>query len=180
MPTGHATDSSSTPRPPLRAAERRSAEDILKQAYHLEPHTFKDDAAFKAYDAEIMAVCETAKERTTDFLAALHKMLPGKDMIPYFYYDGALLLLALQDTPSNAKLAASCLVKGDPRDVRGEPHLRTLIEFGRRGLDVTVRLWRSLTTTMRSIWSTTSSIWARTTALFMQSRSFLWTACLRR
>ncbi|WP_395753867.1 hypothetical protein [Prosthecobacter sp.] len=124
------------PRPPLRAAERRPAEEILKNAYHLEPHTIKDAAAFKAYDAEIIAVWEAAKERPEDFIAALKKMLPGQGMVPYFYYDGALLLLTLQETPENLKLAASCLVKGDPRDVRGEPHLRTLIDFGRRGLDV--------------------------------------------
>lgn len=134
---GQATDAGSTPRPPLQAAERQSAEAILKKAYHLEPHTLKDSEAFKAYDAEIIAVWEAAKERPDDFIAALQKMLPGEGMIPYFYYDGALLLLTLQETPANLKLAASCLAKGDPRDVRGEPHLHTLIDFGRRGLDVT-------------------------------------------
>lgn len=124
-------------RPPFRLPEKLSAEALLKKAYHLEPHTIKDNETFKAYDAEIMAVWEAAQERRDEFIGTLQKMLPGEGMIPYFYYDGALLLLTLQDTPSNLKLAASSLVKGDPRDVRGEPHLRTLIDFGRRGLDVT-------------------------------------------
>ncbi len=119
------------------AAARQSAEEVLKKAYHLEPHTIKEDAVFKAYDAGIAAVWEAAKERRNEFIAALQKMLPGEGMIPYFDYDGAMLLLSLEDSPSNYQLAASCLVKGDPRDVRGEPHLRTLIDFGRRGLDVT-------------------------------------------
>ena len=130
-------DKAEQPRPPLRAAERLSAEDILKKAYRLEPHTLANDEKFKAYDAEIIAVWETAKERSNEFIVTLRRMLPGEGMIPYFYYDGALLLLSLEDTESNYKLAAQCLVKGDPRDVMGEPHLRTLIDFGRRGLDVT-------------------------------------------
>lgn len=123
--------------PPLRAAERLSAEALLKKAYRLEPHMIKDDAVFKAYDAEIAAVWETAKARSDEFTVALRKLLPGEGMIPYFYYDGALLLVSLDPTNSNYDLAASCLVKGDPRDVRGEPHLRALIQFGQRGLDVT-------------------------------------------
>jgi hypothetical protein len=134
---GQASDQLKRPRPPLQAAETLSAEAILRKAYRLEPHTLRDGEVFKAYDAEIMAVWETAKERPYEFIAALKNMLPGEGMIPYFYYDGALLLLSLEDTESNFKLAASLLVKGDPRDVRGEPHLRTLIDFGRRGLDVT-------------------------------------------
>lgn len=114
-----------------------SAEAVLKKAYHLEPHAIQDKETFKAYDAEIMAVWEEASKRPDEFISALQTMLPGQDMIPYFYYDGALLLVTLQETPSNFNLAASCLVKGDPRDVRGEPHLHALIAFGSRGLDVT-------------------------------------------
>lgn len=135
---GQAPDPAGKVRTEAKVPDKPSAaEAALKKAYHLEPHTIRDDETFKAYDAEIMSVWEEASKKPAEFIAALQKMLPGQDMIPYFYYDGALLLVTLQETPANFNLAASCLVKGDPRDVRGVPHLHTLIAFGSRGLDVT-------------------------------------------
>jgi hypothetical protein len=116
----------------------------LKQSYHTEPHDLKGNTAFEKYNAEIMALWADAEARKSDYISALKSLLSGKDMIPYFYFDGAMLLLSLEDSADNRKLAASAIPKTDPRDVPGENYVNELINLGNHSTDTSRAVVRIL------------------------------------
>lgn len=116
------------------AAEK--TEEILRRAYHTEPHTLAGGVGFDKYNGEIIAIWEQAKKDKEAYVPALASLLNTDGMIPYFYLDGSLLLLSLDDRDEHFKLAASVAGRWDTRDVPGENYLRFTLDLSLRGHDV--------------------------------------------
>lgn len=116
----------------------------LKRSYHTEPHTLPKGEKYDRYNAEIMAVWEEASQKPKEYGEALKSLLKEEGMIPYFYYDGATMLLSLEVTPENLQLAAASMARCDVRDVERFQYLRTMVALGASGMDVSAAALRIL------------------------------------
>jgi hypothetical protein len=116
----------------------------LKRSYHTEPHTLTAGEKYDQYNAEIMAVWEEAQKKPDDYIPALKALLSQDGMIPYFYYDGAMMLLTVEVSPENLKLAAAAMARCDVRDVPRVHYVQTMVRLSVSGVEPTEAVLRIL------------------------------------
>lgn len=116
----------------------------LRSSYHTEPHTLSKGAKYDAYDTEIIAIWEDSKKRPREYIKALKALLKQEGMIPYFYYDGAAMLLSLEASAEHLKLAAESMARCDVRSVGRMQFVRSMVAIGAAGMDVSAAVLRIL------------------------------------
>lgn len=116
----------------------------LKRTYHTEPHTLTAGDKYDQYNAEIIAVWEEAKKKPSDYIPALKALLKQDGLIPYFYYDGAMMLLNLKVSPENLKLAAASMARCDVRDVPRLDYVIAMVRLSASGVEPTEAVLRIL------------------------------------
>lgn len=120
------------------------AQDKLKRSYHTEPHTLAPGEKYDQYNAEIIALWEDAEKKAADYIPALKALLQQDGVIPYFYYDGAMMLLKLDVSPENLKLAASAMARCDVRSVARVHYVQTMVRLSLSGVEPSEAVLRIL------------------------------------
>jgi hypothetical protein len=77
------------------------------------------------------------KADTTKYLPLLRNDLNSPNHNPYFYYDGAALLLSLTKNDYDNTIAASAIAKCDLADIEPKEYVKTLNRLANDGIDVT-------------------------------------------
>ena len=116
----------------------------LKRTYHTEPHTLPKGEKYDKYDADIRTVWDNSKQSPKEYIEALKTLLKQDGMLPYFYYDGATMLLSLEVSDEHLKLAAESMARCDVRSVERDHYLKSMVAIGATGLDVSAAVLRIL------------------------------------
>ncbi len=77
------------------------------------------------------------KSDTTKYLPLLRNELTAPNHNPFFYYDGAMLLLSLSKTDNDKTVAANAIAKCDLADIDQKGYVTTLNELSNAGINVT-------------------------------------------
>lgn len=83
------------------------------------------------------AFWQKVKTDTTSFLPELRTELDAPGHHPFFYYDGAGLLLSLSPSMADKQLSARAMAKSDLDDIDRQSYVYTFSSFARDGIDVT-------------------------------------------
>jgi len=127
---------------PLGAQD--AVKERLKRSYHTEPHTLPKGEKYDKYDAEIIAIWEDSKKRPEEYANALKALLQQDGMTPYFYYDGAAMLLSIKVSAEHLKLAAESMARCDVRSVGRDHFVKSMVAIGASGMDVSAAVLRIL------------------------------------
>lgn len=125
-------------------AQGETVAEKLKRSYHTEPHTLPKGEKYDKYDAAIIAVWNDAKLNPKQYIGALKTLLKQDGMLPYFYYDGATMLLSLEVSAEHLKLAAESMARCDVRSVGRDQYVRSMVAIGATGIDVSAAVLRIL------------------------------------
>jgi len=78
---------------------------------------------------------DTVKTYPEKYLPLLREELAGEGRPPFFYYDGAKLLLAISSAPDDKALALKAIARTDLSGVAGLDYLLTALKLSMDGLD---------------------------------------------
>jgi hypothetical protein len=86
---------------------------------------------------ELDGLWNKVKSDTTKYLPLLRNDLNAPNHNPYFYYDGAALLLSLSNNDNDKTVAASAIAKCDLTDIDRKEYVTTLNRLSNDGINVT-------------------------------------------
>ena len=86
---------------------------------------------------ELDGLWNKVKSDTTKYLPLLRNDLNAPNHSPYFYYDGATLLLSLTKNDDDKTIAASAIAKCDLTDIDSKEYVTTLNRLSNDGINVT-------------------------------------------
>jgi len=108
----------------------------VDKTYDFSPHTLsKKEQEEKGVALD--AFWNKVKDDTTQNLPLLRRELMSKGHVPYFYYDGAGLLLYLSHTRSDKELAVAAIEKCDINDIDTKIYIETLNGLAFDNINVT-------------------------------------------
>lgn len=70
------------------------------------------------------------------YLVPLRNELRRNDNLPYFYFDGGILLLEISKTPEDYQIVADALTKCYIKDIPNEMYLNYLLDLSKKGANV--------------------------------------------
>ncbi len=104
--------------------------------YNFAPHKLSRDEQKDKLPA-LDDFWEKVKKDTSRHLASLREALLSEGRSPYFYYDGAKLLLSISRSEADQLVALSAIEKCDLKDIEGSDYVRTINWIAGNRLNVT-------------------------------------------
>jgi len=108
----------------------------IDNIYNFKPSKMTDAEQEKKFPS-LDKFWDKIKADTTLYLPSLRFELNEPNHNPYFYYDGAGLLLSLSETNFDKKLAVIAITKCDLDDISQKLYVITLNKLSNEGIDVT-------------------------------------------
>jgi len=108
----------------------------IDNIYNFKPSKMTDAEQEKKFPS-LDKFWDKIKADTTLYLPSLRFELNEPNHNPYFYYDGAGLLLSLSETNFDKKLAVIAITKCDLDDISQKLYVTTLNRLSNEGIDVT-------------------------------------------
>jgi len=108
----------------------------IDNIYNFKPSKMTDAEQEKKFPS-LDQFWDKIKADTTLYLPSLRFELNEPNHNPYFYYDGAGLLLSLSETNFDKKLAVIAITKCDLDDISQKLYVTTLNRLSNEGIDVT-------------------------------------------
>jgi hypothetical protein len=118
------------------AAVGQSLKTEVDQVYSFKPRKLskaEQNAKLPALDGFWLRI----KADTARYLPALRQELRAAGHNPFFYFDGASLLLSCSGQPADQQLAADAIARCELADVQAREYVRLLNELARSGVNVT-------------------------------------------
>jgi hypothetical protein len=104
--------------------------------YNFSPSKLKKSEQEKKLPA-LDGLWNKVKSDTTNYLPLLRNELNTQNHNPFFYYDGAALLLSLTKNDNDKTIAAKAIAKCDLADIDHKEYVITLNRLANEGIDVT-------------------------------------------
>jgi hypothetical protein len=108
----------------------------IDKVYNFSPNKLTRSEQVKKVPA-LDGLWNDVKSDTTKYLPLLRNELTAPNHNPFFYYDGAMLLLSLSKTDNDKTVAANAIAKCDLADIDQKGYVTTLNELSNAGINVT-------------------------------------------
>lgn len=110
--------------------------DQVKSVYNFSPHNLDKKGIQKA-SKKLDKFWKSQKKKKKKIIPLLRKELSTDGHKPFFYYDGASLLLSLSATKEDKNIVLQSIVKSDLQDLQHTDYLRRVHSLATEGFDTT-------------------------------------------
>lgn len=128
---------------PAVANDQAQYHELVKSVYNFSPQELNDSEIEKV-SRELDEFWKSQTNQKSKILSLLRYELNTKGHKPFFYFDGASLLMSLSKSREDKQLVLNSIVKSDLNDLQQTDYLRRVHSLASEGFDTTLATFHML------------------------------------